>query len=182
MDYSYCEMQSMTPRPRTPSRKSTTGDPEVARLRELMLALPTWIPRLMTWGALALATYGQPMMRWMGAAFWVWAGLLALALMALAPRSAWPQTTMDPAAAAQDPWPAGLFFRSGRSDALLEAPGLKSDVVIRINGEVARTRVRQRFLNPADIWLEGVYVFPLPQGAAETGPHLSGAPAASTTA
>lgn len=93
-------------------------------------------------------------------------GLLVLALMVLAPRSAWPQSTMDPAAAAEDPWPAGLFFRSGRSDALLEAPSLKSDVVIRINGEVARTHVRQRFLNPADVWLEGVYVFPLPQGAA----------------
>jgi hypothetical protein len=73
---------------------------------------------------------------------------------------------MNPAAGAQDPWPAGLFFRSGRSDALLEAPSLKSDVVIRINGEVARTHVRQRFLNPADVWLEGVYVFPLPQGSA----------------
>ncbi|MDX1575289.1 MAG: VIT domain-containing protein, partial [Kiloniellales bacterium] len=93
-------------------------------------------------------------------------GLLVLALMALASRSAWPQATMDPAAAAQDPWPAGLFFRSGRSDALLEAPSLKSDVVIRVNGEVARTHVRQRFLNPADVWLEGVYVFPLPQGSA----------------
>ena len=93
-------------------------------------------------------------------------GLLVLALIVLAPRSAWPQTTMDPAAAADDAWSAGLFFRSGRSDALLEAPSLKSDVVIRINGEVARTRVRQRFLNPADVWLEGVYVFPLPQGAA----------------
>ena len=61
--------------------------------------------------------------------------LVVLAVTVLAPRSAWPQTTMDPAAAAQDPWPAGLFFRSGRSDALLEAPSLKSDVVIRINGE-----------------------------------------------
>jgi Ca-activated chloride channel family protein len=92
--------------------------------------------------------------------------LVVLAVTVLAPRNAWPQTTMNPAAGAQDPWPAGLFFRSGRSDALLEAPSLKSDVVIRINGEVARTHVRQRFLNPADVWLEGVYVFPLPQGSA----------------
>jgi Ca-activated chloride channel family protein len=92
-------------------------------------------------------------------------GLLVLALTVLAPRNAWPQTTMDPAAA-NETWPAGLFFRSGRSDALLEAPSLKSDVVIRINGEVARTKVRQRFVNPADVWLEGVYVFPLPQGSA----------------
>jgi Ca-activated chloride channel family protein len=94
-------------------------------------------------------------------------GLFVLALTVLSPRNAWPQTTMDPAAAAaNESWPAGLFFRSGRSDALLEAPSLKSDVVIRINGEVARTRIRQRFVNPADVWLEGVYVFPLPQGSA----------------
>ena len=93
-------------------------------------------------------------------------GLLISALTALAPRRAWPQTTMDPAAGAAEAWPAGLFFRSGRSDALLEAPSLKTDVVIRITGEVARTQVRQRFVNPADVWLEGVYVFPLPEGSA----------------
>ncbi len=93
-------------------------------------------------------------------------GLFISALTALAPRSAWPQTTMDPVAGAEGAWPAGLFFRSGRSDALLEAPSLKTDVVIRIHGEVARTLVRQRFVNPADVWLEGVYVFPLPEGSA----------------
>jgi Ca-activated chloride channel family protein len=93
-------------------------------------------------------------------------GLFVSALTVAAPRSAWPQTTIDPAAGAGDAWPAGLFFRGGRNDALLEAPGLKTDVVIRINGEVARTHVRQRFVNPAAVWLEGVYVFPLPEGAA----------------
>jgi len=93
-------------------------------------------------------------------------GLFVSAATVVAPRKAWPQTTMDPAAAAQDAWPAGLFFRSGRSDALFEAPSLKTDVVIRVNGEVSRTHVRQRFVNPAEAWLEGVYVFPLPEGSA----------------
>lgn len=62
--------------------------------------------------------------------------------------------------------PAGLFFRAGQQESLFEAPGLSTDVVIRVSGEVARARVRQRFANPSPVWLEGIYVFPLPQGAA----------------
>ena len=79
-----------------------------------------------------------------------------------------PNTTRpaaQPAVMTADP-PAGLFFRAGRADALLEAPRLSSDVVIRVSGQVARARVRQRFANPSSVWLEGVYVFPLPEGSA----------------
>ncbi len=94
-------------------------------------------------------------------------GASIMLLAALSSKSAWGQALMDPAAAASsEELPAGLFFSAGRADALLEAPRLKTDVVIRVNGEVARARVRQRFVNPASVWLEGIYVFPLPQGAA----------------
>jgi len=58
--------------------------------------------------------------------------------------------------------PAGLFFRSGEAGSVLEAPVLKSDVSIAVNGMVARATVRQVFHNPSDRWLEGIYVFPLP--------------------
>ncbi|MDJ0611301.1 MAG: marine proteobacterial sortase target protein [Kiloniellales bacterium] len=61
---------------------------------------------------------------------------------------------------------AGLFFKSGRPDAVLEAPTLASEVEIRIHGQVARVTVRQRFHNPSKAWLEGVYVFPLPERSA----------------
>lgn len=61
----------------------------------------------------------------------------------------------------------GLFFRAqDGGTTLLEAPLLNSDVVIQVHGQVARAQVRQRFHNPTDLWLEGVYVFPLPDSAA----------------
>ncbi len=48
----------------------------------------------------------------------------------------------------------------------MPAPLLATDVVIGVTGIVARTRVTQRFHNPGMEWLEGIYVFPLPEGAA----------------
>lgn len=62
--------------------------------------------------------------------------------------------------------PAGLFFRTEQADTALEAPLLRSDVEIGVNGLVARVKVRQHFVNPTDAWMEGVYVFPLPERAA----------------
>ena len=76
------------------------------------------------------------------------------------------QPATRPASQVTGELPDGLFFHAGRADALLEAPRLSSDVVIRVNGQVARARVRQRFTNPSMVWLEGVYVFPLPAGSA----------------
>ncbi len=60
----------------------------------------------------------------------------------------------------------GLLFRTETADLYLPAPVLDTDVEIDINGMVARATVRQRFHNPTDTWLEGVYVFPLPERAA----------------
>ena len=61
---------------------------------------------------------------------------------------------------------AGLYFNAGREDAVFEAPVLASDVAIDLNGQVARVRVRQHFVNPSPVWLEGIYVFPLPEKSA----------------
>jgi Ca-activated chloride channel family protein len=61
---------------------------------------------------------------------------------------------------------AGLYFNAGREDALFEAPTVASDVAIDLNGQVARVTVRQHFVNPSAVWLEGIYVFPLPEGSA----------------
>ncbi|MGB5079916.1 MAG: VIT domain-containing protein, partial [Burkholderiales bacterium] len=46
------------------------------------------------------------------------------------------------------------------------APLLRTEVAIKVSGMVARARVRQSFRNPFTDWLEGVYVFPLPENAA----------------
>ncbi len=93
------------------------------------------------------------------------ASLMAFALvMAFMIQAAKAAPPIDPVAG--DLPPAGLFFNAGRDDALFEAPTLKSEVAIDLNGEVARVRVRQHYHNPASVWLEGIYVFPLPERSA----------------
>jgi Ca-activated chloride channel family protein len=59
-----------------------------------------------------------------------------------------------------------LFFRTGAEGALTPAPKVETDVAIHVTGIVARTRVAQTFHNPGSDWVEGVYVFPLPENAA----------------
>jgi Ca-activated chloride channel homolog len=76
--------------------------------------------------------------------------------------------SMTPTAAAP---PAGvtegtLLWRSAAQTALVAAPLLETDVEIRVTGPVARASVRQAFTNPSGDWVEGVYVFPLPEDAA----------------
>ena len=61
---------------------------------------------------------------------------------------------------------AGLFFKSDKTDTLFAAATLASDVTIQVTGEVARVNVVQHFRNPSKVWLEGVYVFPLPERSA----------------
>ena len=95
--------------------------------------------------------------------------LLLLGLVLFMPgaiRAASAQTTAAGPAATAEPPPAGLFFRSGHGEAAFEAPTLKSDVRISVSGLIARVTVRQRFLNPSESWMEGTYVFPLPERSA----------------
>ncbi len=47
-------------------------------------------------------------------------------------------------------------------------PTLHTNVRIRAHGISARVTIRQRFENPNPDWLEGIYVFPLPDDAAVT--------------
>ena len=51
------------------------------------------------------------------------------------------------------------------------APKVETDVSIQVTGIIARTRVAQTFHNPGTAFVEGVYVFPLPENAAVD--HLS---------
>ena len=64
-----------------------------------------------------------------------------------------------------------LLFKSFKSGQYVSAPQLNTDVKIEITGMVAYARVIQEFENPGDEWLEGVYVFPLPEDAAVS--HLT---------
>ncbi len=59
-----------------------------------------------------------------------------------------------------------LLLRTAASGVYLPAPTVDTDVALRVSGFVDRARVRQRFHNPTSAWVEGVYVFALPAGAA----------------
>jgi Ca-activated chloride channel family protein len=71
-----------------------------------------------------------------------------------------------PAAGAGDDPFAGTLFWRGPDGVSRPAVALDTQVEIRVSGLVARAVVRQRFANRSALWLEGVYVFPLPEMAA----------------
>ncbi|WP_078118804.1 marine proteobacterial sortase target protein [Thiosocius teredinicola] len=86
------------------------------------------------------------------------AGSVVLALAVLA-------FTM-PAAAADNESLQGLRLYGAEGKELGFAPQLQTDVFIDVTGAIARVRVQQRFTNPGDAWVEGIYVFPLPEDSA----------------
>lgn len=67
---------------------------------------------------------------------------------------------------------AGLLLFGPDGGSAATAPALQTDVEIAVNGILARARVTQRFRNPTDRWLEGRYVFPLPDDAAVDRLHM----------
>ena len=60
----------------------------------------------------------------------------------------------------------GLLLKSMTEGYYVEAPLVESDIVVDVTGPIARTKITQRFTNPSDGWVEGVYVFPVPDEAA----------------
>ncbi|PLX62078.1 VIT domain-containing protein [Sedimenticola selenatireducens] len=59
-----------------------------------------------------------------------------------------------------------LLLKQASGGVVVEVPVLHTDVAMNISGMLARVTVRQRFRNPAAEWVEGSYVFPLPEEAA----------------
>jgi Ca-activated chloride channel family protein len=62
-----------------------------------------------------------------------------------------------------------LLFRTSEPGKFVPAPTLNSDVHITVIGIIARATLKQEFINPGrgeDGWVEGIYVFPLPETAA----------------
>jgi Ca-activated chloride channel family protein len=59
-----------------------------------------------------------------------------------------------------------LLFHTNQAGQFLPAPTLQTNVEIEVTGLVARASVNQHFSNPGTEWVEGVYVFPLPETAA----------------
>lgn len=59
-----------------------------------------------------------------------------------------------------------LLLQSGEAGQYIEAPRLASDFNIDVSGPTARARLSQVFENPTNGWVEGLYVFPLPEESA----------------
>ena len=77
----------------------------------------------------------------------------------------------DPVAGATGEKPgeqtSGSFLvRVRPSGRLIRSPVLSTDVKITVSGMVARAVVAQQFKNDSPDWVEGIYVFPLPENAA----------------
>ena len=66
----------------------------------------------------------------------------------------------------QDVSSGSLLLQSSTPGRYVEAPLVAADVKMDIAGPVIRTTLTQRFTNPTDKWVEGVYAFPLPEDAA----------------
>ena len=66
----------------------------------------------------------------------------------------------------------GALLLQSEDGGLVEAPRLQTDVVMAVSGTIARVTVTQRFENPSDRWLEGIYVFPLPEQSAVDALHM----------
>ncbi|WP_018261055.1 marine proteobacterial sortase target protein [Methylobacterium sp. WSM2598] len=65
------------------------------------------------------------------------------------------------------PGGGALLLRGpAREAAPVEAPRLRTDIAVTVSGATARATLTQVFRNTTDQWVEGTYVFPLPEDAA----------------
>jgi len=59
-----------------------------------------------------------------------------------------------------------LLYKTDTVGRYIPSPTVSTDVEIKVTGMIARTTVTQEFKNKTEKWLEGIYVFPLPEDAA----------------
>jgi len=93
---------------------------------------------------------------------WVnWLALIALLSLGIV----WPPVFAN-AADIKDVRAGSLLLKSGPDGQTVEALRQSTHIHAQVTGNVARVRVTQRFENPSDAWVDGLYVFPLSAGAA----------------
>jgi Ca-activated chloride channel homolog len=90
---------------------------------------------------------------------------LFLALLALL-------ITLASAQAAPGPERGGLTLRGPAGTAPVEAVRLATDISVDVSGPTARATVTQAFRNVTADWVEGTYLYPLPEDAAVDGMTL----------
>jgi Ca-activated chloride channel family protein len=59
-----------------------------------------------------------------------------------------------------------LILLANHGSSILPGLSLNSEISISVTGTMARAKVVQHFTNPSTSWVEGIYVFPLPDDAA----------------
>ncbi|MEN0099950.1 MAG: VIT domain-containing protein, partial [Brucella pseudogrignonensis] len=59
-----------------------------------------------------------------------------------------------------------LLLQGSKEGQYVEAPRISTDYNIDVSGPTARARLSQIFENPTNGWVEGLYVFPLPEDSA----------------
>ncbi len=118
-------------------------------------------------------TFSKVFKLWIGAYALVVGVALSVALGTPAHSAPAPTPTIDPSQTQQlllvtpdDMQSGGLLFKAKEAGKYIEAPKVATDIKIDVTGPVARAIVTQKFLNPSDAWVEGIYVFPLPDTAA----------------
>jgi len=88
-------------------------------------------------------------------------GIAGVVLMGLGLAPPRPAAALGP-----DDVGGGTLFVQRPGGGVAPLPLLQTAVDLKVTGMVARTRLVQRFANPSDVWVEGVYLFPLPEMAA----------------
>lgn len=58
-----------------------------------------------------------------------------------------------------------LLLKTVEAGIYVPAPLVATDIALDISGPVVRTTITQRFENPSETWVEGTYVFPMPEDA-----------------
>jgi Ca-activated chloride channel family protein len=89
---------------------------------------------------------------------WFWVAVLVLLL-----------SNLPPVASAEEPSPGDMQSGSlllRMANGYTTATLLNSEVEMSISGLVARVKLKQEFTNESQDWVEGIYVFPLPDKAA----------------
>ena len=102
---------------------------------------------------------------------WAFVAATALGLLLTFAAAAFPGPTARAEGEKTAPTPreatSGCFLiRRGPGQPYAPAPTLATEVRFRVFGVVARATVVQRFRNTSEDWVEGIYVFPLPEQAA----------------
>ncbi len=91
---------------------------------------------------------------------------MILVFLGLVATASGAERAAQPAASPAGATTGEFLYRSEPEAAFESAPLVETRVRFDVTGVIARAKVTQRFRNPLRVWIEGVYVFPLPEQAA----------------